>query len=320
MSKIGVISNPLSQRNKRGAGAVDELLAGRPDILHRRLDNFENLKTIVAELLHAQVEVIVVDGGDGTVQATLTELFQPGAPEKLPALAILSSGMTNMIAADAGVTGSPMRGLKRIIAHVDQGDLSKFIVPRHVIRMEYGGREGPVYGMFFGAAGIYRSIQICRDKVHSLGFESSVAVGLTIAGLLVRWLLPGRDTSDAYRGDQISVDLDGEKKLDHSYFLLFVTTLDRLVLRTRPYWGWQRGALRFTGVVFPPARFGRSILSLLYGGVERNLPKQSYLSESGDTIRLEMTSPFTLDGEFYQPIKDHPVELSGAGLVRFVKL
>ncbi|NQV19990.1 MAG: hypothetical protein HQ511_01090, partial [Rhodospirillales bacterium] len=63
-----------------------------------------------------------------------------------------------------------------------------------------------------------------------------------------------------------------------------------------------------------------AILSLLYGGVERNLPKQSYLSESGDTIRLKMTSPFTLDGELYEPIKDHSVELSGAGLVRFVKL
>lgn len=323
MVKIGVISNPLSQRNKRRGPVIDAVLAARPDILHRRLDKFSDLKASVADLLRAGVEVLVIDGGDGTVQATLTEVFRSDQAEQLPMLpmiAVLSSGMTNMIAADAGVTGSPARGLKRIIARADKDDLSRSVVRRHVMRMDYSDTEEPVYGMFLGAAGIHRAIHLCREKVHSLGIESSAAVGVTILGLVARWLLPGRETSTAYRGDQISVTLNGDQKFEFPYFMLMVTTLDRLALRIRPYWGWPRGGLRFTGVVFPPEKFARSVFPLLYGGKQRTLPESSYLSHTVDTVRLEMTSPFTLDGELYQPKSGRPVELSSAGLVRFIKL
>lgn len=320
MVKIGVISNPLSQRNARGGAATNAVIASRPDILHRRLEKFDDLKASVAELLNADVDVLVVDGGDGTVQATLTEMFRLNREQQLPVLAVLSSGMTNLIAADAGLTGSPARGLKRLIARADKDDLFRSVVRRHVMRLEFGDGKKPVYGMFLGAAGIHRAIHLCREKVHSLGIESSAAVGVTILGLIVRWLLPGRESSTAFRGDQITVTLNGDQKLAHPYFMLIVSTLDRLALGIRPFWGWRRGGLKFTGVVFPPEKLARSIFPLLYGGKDRKLPEGTYLSQCVDTLRLEMSSPFTLDGELYQPEAGRPVEISSAGLVRFIKL
>jgi diacylglycerol kinase (ATP) len=319
MVRIGVISNPLSQRNKRGMARVDTLLAQHPEILHRRLDRFEDLGTAVSEFVVADLDVIAVNGGDGTVQATLTELFKATEADKLPTLAILSGGMTNMIAADCGLTGSAVSGLKHLIKIASNDTLSKHVVSRQIIRLEWGAGSGPIFGMFFGAAGIYRAIQICRDKVHSLGFESSAAVGLTLAGVLLRWLLPGRHASEVFQGDDVSVVLDDDAPVTRSYFLLIVTTLDRLILRSRPYWGQQQGGLRFTGVTFPPARLIRSILSLLYGGDQRKLPPDSYFSHSADKIRLDLTGTFTLDGEMYQPLPGRPVELSSAGSIDLVK-
>lgn len=319
MVRIGVISNPLSQRNKRGMARVDALLAQHPEILHRRLDRFEDLGATVSEFMSADLDVIAVNGGDGTVQATLTELFRSVAADKLPILAVLSGGMTNMIAADAGLPGSAVSGLKRLIKIADSDTLLTHVVSRQVIRLEWGAGSGPLFGMFFGTAGIYRAIQICRDKVHSLGFESSAAVGVTLAGVLLRWLLPGRDTSEVFQGDDVSVVLDNGAPETRSYFLLLVTTLDRLILRSRPYWGQRQGGLRFTGVTFPPKRLVRSILSLLYGGDQRNLPPDSYFSHGADKIRLELTGTFTLDGEMYQPLPGHPVELSSAGPIDLVK-
>ncbi len=320
MVKIGVISNPLSERNKKGLAKVEKFLVRHPDIDHRRLDNFDQLSDAVAAFKKAQVDIIVINGGDGTVQATLTELFGDGLWEKAPTLAVLSSGMTNLIAADAGVRGTPARGLKRVIACVDRGELSRRVVSRYVMRMEFGLEKGPVFGMFFGAAGIYRAIQVCREKVHSLGFQSSVAVGLTIAALVANWLLPWRKNAGVFRGDTIAADLDGDETLERSYFLMMVTTLDRLMLGIRPYWGWQRGPLRFTGVTFPPERFALSLPWLLYGGRERSLPEDCYLTRSADVITLNLDSPFTLDGELYEPAPGRPVEIAGAGKARFLKL
>jgi hypothetical protein len=320
MVKIGVISNPLSERNKRGLAKVEKLLARHPDIVHRRLDRFEQLGDAVAAFKQAQVEVIVINGGDGTVQATLTELFKGGLSEKAPTLAVLSSGMTNMIAADAGIGGAPARGLKRVIACVDRGELSRRVVSRQVMRMEFGSEKGPVFGMFFGAAGIYRAIQVCREKIHSRGVRSSAAVGLTIAGLVANWLLPWRENASVFSGDPMVADLDGNETLERPFFLLMVTTLDRLMLGIRPFWGWRRGALRFTAVTYPPEHFVLSLPRLLYGGRERNLPENCYLSRSADMVTLNLDSPFTLDGELYQPTPGRPVEISGAGLVRLIKL
>ncbi len=320
MVKLGIISNPRSQRNKRGLAAVDAVIKGRPDIDHRRLRNFEDLPAAVADFQNAGVEVIVVNGGDGTVQATLTELFNSAATGPAPALAILSSGMTNMIAADAGVRGSPTRGLKRLISKADRGELSTNMVTRNVIRMDFGADGGPVCGMFFGAAGIYRGIQLCREKVHALGFQSSLAVGLTLFGVVVGWLLPWRGNDGVFQGDQIGANLDDAETLDKSYFLMVVSTLDRLALGIRPFWGRPKGALKFMGVTFPPRHFTRSLPRLLYGGRERTLPADTYLNRSADVIKLDLNSPFTLDGELYHPVPGVKVELSDAGQVRFVKL
>lgn len=320
MVRIGVISNPLSQRNKRGIAKVDALLARHPKVEHRRLEHFDQLKPAVNAFVEASTDVIAINGGDGTVQAVLTELFSAGPREKLPALAVLASGMTNMIAADAGLTGSAAKSLKRLIAAAERDQLSQHLVSRQVLRMDWGEPEGPVCGMFFGAAGICRAIEACRERVHSLGFESSLAVGLTVGGLLLRWMLPGRHSEEVFQGDEIAVKLDGTETLDRSYFLLIATTLDHLILRSRPYWGDQTRALRFTGITFPPKRLMASAHQLLYGGPERNLSEDSYLSRSADKIELSLTGPFTMDGELYQPIPGRPVELTTAGSVRLVKL
>ena len=132
--------------------------------------------------------------------------------------------------------------------------------------------------------------------------------------------MPWRENASVFSGDPIAVDLDGNETLEQPFFLLMVTTLDRLILGIRPFWGWQRGALRFTGVTYPPERFVLSLPRLLYGGRERNLLENCYLSRSADVVTLNLDSPFTLDGELYEPTPGRPVEVSTAGLVRLIKL
>ena len=60
--------------------------------------------------------MLAINGGDGTVQAVLTELFNGGHfGDIAPPVAVLPSGKTNLIALDLGAQGDPVEALERLI-------------------------------------------------------------------------------------------------------------------------------------------------------------------------------------------------------------
>ena len=60
-------------------------------------------------------KAIVINGGDGTVQATLTEIHNGGAfGDDAPPVAVLPNGKTNLIALDLGAQGDPVQALARL--------------------------------------------------------------------------------------------------------------------------------------------------------------------------------------------------------------
>ena len=77
MTKIGLVTNLESQYNRRhGIEAVETVVNGASDILHERLATMDRLPGVLAGFSAAGVDVLVVNGGDGTVQGVLTELLE----------------------------------------------------------------------------------------------------------------------------------------------------------------------------------------------------------------------------------------------------
>ena len=72
----GVISNPLSGGNKGGRiRAVRSCLQGYPGIPHREVRTVADLRAALDEFAGRGVNLMIVNSGDGTVQAALTLLF-----------------------------------------------------------------------------------------------------------------------------------------------------------------------------------------------------------------------------------------------------
>ena len=121
-------------------------------------------------------KVLVINGGDGTVQSALTELYHGGHFEGTPPpVAVLPNGKTNLIALDLGAEGSALEALERIL-EVAKGDLSEHIVARELIALS-DGSEGarPVLGMFLGGAGLAETILYCRHKIYPLGLPNGIS-------------------------------------------------------------------------------------------------------------------------------------------------
>lgn len=316
MSPIGVISNPRSHRNRRDLAAVMRAAAALPDGRHRLLEDMADLPAILADFAAAGVRLLVVNGGDGTVQAVFTEIFNDGPFATPPAFAVLSGGMTNMIADDVGLRGRPERAIVHLV-HALSADRCD-MVSRRLIRCEAVPGARPLHGMFFGAAAICRAILACRASVHPLRIEAQAAAGVTIAGLMLRRLLRGGRNDPVFRGERITVQLDNEEAAENSYLLLLVTTLDRLVLGSRPFWGQEAGGLRFTSIAHPPPHLLRAIWPVL-SGRQPARADGAYVSRNVHRVSLAMDGPWTLDGEMFMARSEQPVLLQEGAEVRFLR-
>lgn len=323
MPRIGVISNPGSQRNKAGLGEVTELLADAPHVDHVVLDKITDIPGILRDFARREVGVLAVAGGDGTVQAVLTELYGQRPFETMPLLVVVPRGTTNMIAADVGLQRRGLEGLKRLVA-ASAGDLTRATLTRRILRLDNARDLPPQYGMFFGGAGITRAIETCRSKVHPYSIKSDTAAAVTLVGLLGDWLLrrgkKGREAGGIFYGDKITVTVDGGMAEATESLLILATTLDKLILGSRPFWGPDEGHLRFTSIAYPPKGVLRYAWRILYGGPQRSLPAETYRSCTAERVALRMDCPFTLDGEIFEPAPGEEVILTAADEARFVRL
>ena len=103
-----------SGQNRRGLAIIEEAAKGA-GIEHRVLADMADLLPALRDLAANDIELLVVNGGDGTLQAVLTAVLEDRPFDSLPFLAVLPRGMTNMSAYDVGLKGKPDQSLARLL-------------------------------------------------------------------------------------------------------------------------------------------------------------------------------------------------------------
>src|SRR3546814_20030505 len=116
------------------------------------------------------------------------------------------------------------------------------------------------------------------------------------AGVLGGWRLGrrrGAGQGGIFYGDRVGMTFDDGRTETLEALLTLATTLERLVLGSRPFWGGGGGHLRFTAVAYPPSGLLRHARRVLYGAEDRALPA-GYLRRAGDTIHIALGRPLPL--------------------------
>jgi diacylglycerol kinase (ATP) len=188
-----------------------------------------------------------------------------------------------------------------------------------VLRVQTARHPEPLYGMSFGAAAVYQGILFCRRKVHTLGLHGDVAPGLT----LLRFLLTAIwSTRHRVTPVPMVIRLDGQPPEHLNCLAVFASTLERLFLRLRPFWGTEEEPVHFTAVGARPAHLLLALPSLLQGRRGRYGTRENgYLSLNVRDVQLSFDGGYTLDGELYRPDPQHgPIEVQHGGQVSFLQL
>lgn len=318
--RLGVMSNPLSGGNTHGRlNAIHRLLQDYPDVPHREVRTVEEVQATLDEFARRDLNLVVVNSGDGTIQAALTALLTYGSFRSLPLLALLCGGTTNMTHQDLGLRGPRFSALRRLMSWAYHGEGEAVIRRRTILKVRSPSRPNPLYGFFFGAACIFKGIQFFHSKIHRMGLSGDPAHLLILARFL--WALARRDDAlVAPVSAGIRVDRSGMGSKD--YLLLLVTTLERLILGLRPFWNRGGGPLQLTALSARPRSLFRALPALIHGrGNSYAVAENGYLSCGASEIQLDMDGGFAIDGElFAADSRSGPVLVQDGGVADFLIL
>lgn len=320
--KVGIIVNPLGGRNRRQGAALLSMARLLFDPV-REVEGPRDIKSALEDFAAKGVDLLVISGGDGTVQAALTVIFRERPFDSPPRLAVLPGGTTNLIAKDVGVQGSQQRAIKRL--HEFVGNSSRKGVPaaglrpvkRPVMRLRAPGiREE--FGMFLGSAGICRAVKFFQDRVRKRGLGGRAAI--LISALSLFWNHVSGPGEKA-QGNGTSVRIDGRPLPERDLFIVLSTTLERLFLGLRPFVSEPAGCMHIVAVRSRPSRIF-SVLSalLLKRTCERFSPDYGYYSVNADKMEIHSREGVALDGQVFTLVESgQPFVLDCRGEISFVR-
>ena len=318
--RIALLSNPKSTGNLNQLPRIRAFCAEHLDIFHYEVERASQIGEAMETIARVQPKLLVINGGDGTVQAALTELYNGGHfGANPPPVAVLPSGKTNLIALDLGAGGDPVVALGRLL-DLAQADLGPHIVARELIALSGGmNASQPVIGMFLGGAGLADIMLYCRNRIYPLGLPNGISHVITALAVVLGQVFRVRASFLPPEPAQLSISLRREGAIQRRFSLLFVTTLEKILLSS-DMGKRNAGSLRFVAVEQRPLSLLRAFTASLFGQLGKTRMAGVHVEEADEILIEGEGSDVILDGETFRAGIGKPILLRSALPLSFVRL
>lgn len=293
MIRVGIVSAPLASQNKKQPKlSVDlEKLVARRGLLFVT-QTADELDSALLEFSRCGVQVIAVNGGDGTISRVLTGALRFWPADKVPDIIPLRGGNFNVLANNLGVHGSPRRLLERLLVSLD-GPVLRRVARRTLV---VGGH----CGFQFANGSVGRFLEYFYRKKGS-PLESLKA----LAGLWRTKRDPGSDYWRLAKSERTVIETGGCVKYDKPSLSVVCSTLERMAYGQRMFRQTGSGARHFQCVTFdgsPDAVLSEAILDSFIR--QADSPLRTSLCADALRITSQGNRLYTLDGEVYEHPSD----------------
>ena len=288
--RVGIISNVHSHRNRTGALGWGAAKGKAWDILYRAPRTLPDLSLALLDFAEAGVDLLIVDGGDGTVRDVITcasSIF----PNGLPRVAVVPSGKTNALALDLGI---PADWTMHDALEAARNGTIRERAPIEILRP--GSTIPDLRGFLFGAGAFVLATGLAQ-RTHKAGAFNGLAVGLSL-GWGVAQTLFGPSDNVWRAGEEVHVSVCGRGETTRRFYMLFGSTLERLPLDLKPFGALKEG-LKILAIDAPPTKILRAVPQLLSGSEAPWLDEAGYHRGAFDSLDLSLKRGFILDGELY---------------------
>lgn len=293
---VGHIRNPFATRNGLAVGPAQQ------GVIMRAPEGFDALATSLQEMAEAGVDIVIIDGGDGTVRDVISRAAAIWTKAGLapPRYAIIAHGNTNLIARSAGQ-------LKRAdIARLVDQPTSFRLTELNILQVSR--QDHPDLKGFIMGAGAYETATRIAQE------ELSTRHGAQVIHAVVKLVR----NAELRKPSPIGIGFDGQPVHSEDRTLVGVSTLPgALLYRLQPFWGSGEGSLRWLDIAAQPRRLLLAAPFIAFGAPRRWM-QEHYKSGRAHRMTLQLRSPFVLDGESFDPGADDLVQLSADETATFL--
>ncbi len=306
---IGVISNPRSRHNRRNPELAERLayVLGEKGTLAAPSD-LDALDGVAEHFRDHGIEIVAINGGDGTNHAVLTALVKAYGQRPLPRIALLRGGTMNTVASGLGIRGTPQELLGRLTSLYHR-EMPLRIVTRSLLRVnEYAG-------FIFGNGLIANWLEIYYEDPDPTPARAAWLLARTVASAVVQ----GRLVRKVAAPVRARVRLDGKELPELPYLTIAAATVDDIGLGFRPFHlaPDHPGYLHTVGIGCSPFSLTGELWNMYRG---QPMKHPDIVGGLGHRLEIEAEEPlgFMVDGDFHAGVQR--LEVSVGRRVELIRL
>jgi diacylglycerol kinase (ATP) len=295
LAGIGIISNPHSRRNRRYPEQMRRLayVLGKDDVSDTTR-SAEDIRKVAERFRDAEIDVLALNGGDGTNHVTLTQFVGVYGDTPLPLIALLRGGTMNTVANGIGIRGRPNALLVNIVEKYQLKQPFE-ISERDLVKVTDG--RGTSYGFLFGTGLISNFL----EAYYGTGRPSPATAARLFARGVGSIVVRGPLARKLIRPVRARLEVDGEPWLEEEFAAVLASTVEQIGLGFRPFIRCEARPHTFHALAI---RCGPTDLLPLLPKIRlgRPLPQEKVADRVAHRLVMEGEEPvgYTVDGELHE--------------------
>lgn len=296
MSGIGVILNPYSKKFKKDPNRAKHMgfIVGDKASC-KETEDLDDLRRVAEEFKTRDIDILAINGGDGTNHCTLTTFLQVYGEKPLPKIALLRGGTLNTVARSVGVKGRSEDILSNLLVKYHE-DIP--FETRDLLIMKINNE----YGFIFGIGTAYSFMELYY-KNNSL---SPLLAAKTAFHAIGSCLINGKLTRGMFERFNAEVTVNNQTWPFKNYSSLLTGSINQLGLDFKAFYLAEKfpGKFHALGVSCTP-RSLLKYLPVMFMGKPSGNPDLIEDAASEMTIKLEKPLPYMIDGDMKKDPVDH---------------
>ena len=314
---VAVLTNVEAGKNRYGRYRR----YGIPDIVGPggmviETETMEEIDGAVERMLARGERLLCLNGGDGTVQRTVTHMVNKygEGSESIPVLFPLRGGTMNLLADHLGIKGTPPELLRLAVeAERRDGELPCVEVPTLRVTRQMGGAVEREYGFFYGNGALYR--------FHRVYYRETKGGPVAAAKLFAKCAIGGATRRTHYKDvfgltpARVVID-DFEMPADEVTVVLAVI-FQVVVITFDAFRDEGEGDFYVIATSVPIFRLARKLHRLLWArGGEPPYPREEFFNQRASRIFMECREGYSLDGEVFELEEPYTLTIERGPAVR----
>ncbi len=207
MGGIGIIHNPFAKGNLKRPWIADKIrkVIGDHGVL-RETKNIDELPEVAREFMKQEIEIIAVNGGDGTLHLALTAFANVYDGKPMPKLMSLRGGTMNTMSNSLKIKGKSLAIISKAVKNYQAGKPFNEM-EQHLLKVNDN------YGFMSGNGGIAKFLDVYYSGSSTGPIQGGKVLGRLIGSGIVR----GEFQAQLFAATPMKVTVDG-KKLDCEEF------------------------------------------------------------------------------------------------------